>query len=649
MSAHRTEGLGALLRHHKERIIERWCQRVLDDPLVPEANRLPLPALRDHIPELLHRLIDTLTERDPNDQGGEDVGRRIGTSAESKAHARERFFEGYKLPGALRELSHLRAAIGDLCKEEGASVPMDELLLLNAALDEAMAAAAETLYEAARHAAEQSEFKLRRLADSGILGIITTTGSGAIVEANGEFLRLVGHSPEDLRAGRLRWLDMTPPEFRALDERALLELRETGSARTYEKEYLRKDGERVAVALGIATLDPLRDTYIAYVLDVTARKRAEAALREVARERDETLALLDTFLASAPVGFAVLDRELRYLRINETLAAMNGRSIEQHLNRRAREVLPSLAPVEDLVQRVLDSGEPILRLQSQIAGPEPDKELHVLANFHPLKDPAGTVYAVGAIIVDITDQARALAEIQRHAAFRERLMAILGHDLRQPLSLIALTAETWLKHEGLPEGLLRSAQRVVRTAARMGRMIADILDLARVRQGTGIPIAPRPVGLDVICRTVLDEISMTRPSRQIELTQHGGCEGMWDPDRLAQVVSNLVTNALDYSPPETPVIVELSGELKGEEDRVRMQIRNQGQPIASELLQVLFDPFRRGTHEARGAASQGLGLGLYIAREVVRAHGGDISVSSARGTGTEFTVDLPRSPPGFSG
>ena len=910
MTARRTDGLGALLRLCKGRIVERWCQRVLDDPMVPEANRLSLPALRDHIPALLARLIDTLEQEGALEQDSERAGRRIGTAAESTAHARERFFEGYKLPGALRELSHLRAAIGDLCKDEGASITVDEQLLLNAALDEAMAAAADAIHHAAqaelraseeryrllvdgvrdyaiflldargriatwnpgaervhgytseevlsqpyqrfftredqatgeperamqtalaqgrftgrllrvrksgecfwveltltplfdeagqlrgfsniardvtervqveqrlaesaarlagiitsakeailsvdqeqrivvfneaaekifgvpaaealglrierfiperfraehaehvqrfgetgvtsrtmgsltpnplmalrangeefpieasisharvggqsvytvvlrdvteqlraetekaellereraaRQAAEQSEFKFRRLADSGILGIIITTGGGAILEANEAFLRMVGYSVDDLRAGRMHWLAMTPPEFLPLDEQAIRELRQTGSARTYEKEYLHKDGSRVAIALGAATLSAEEDTYIAYVMDVTARKRTEAALHKVARERDETLALLDTFLASAPEGFAVVDRELRYLRINETLAALNGRPVSEHLGRRIREVLPGFPELEQMVQQVMDSGEPVLRLASQVTGPASGQVLHLLSNFLPLRDSLGRVFGVGAIVLNITDQARALEELHEYSAFRERLMAILGHDLRQPLSLIMMTVETWLKYEELPEGLLRAAQRVARAASRMGRMIADILDLTRIRQGTSLPISPRPGELAAICRGVVDEISMTRPNRQIELVTHGSCEGQWDPDRLAQVVSNLVTNALDYSPPDTPVFVE----VEGMEDRVRMQVRNQGPPIPPELLPILFDPFRRGRHEARGSTSQGLGLGLHIAREVVRAHGGDISVRSEPAQGTVVTLWLP--------
>lgn len=783
MTEHSTEGLGPLLRRCRDRVIELWCRRVLADPAVPEANRLSKPALYDHIPSLIERLITTLEARTGRLGDSERAGRHIGTAAESQAHARERFLEGYELPAALRELSHLRAAIGDLCKSEGVPLPGDEVLLLNAALDEAMAAAADAIHQAAqaelraseerlfgiitsamdaiisidedqqilvfnqaaerifgisaeaalgqpierfipgrfrtqhaehvqrfgatgvtsramgrlepltalradgqefpieatlsqaqvhgrhiftvvlrdvtehlraseerarllaseraaRQAAEQSEFKFRRLAESGILGITIATGSGAILEANPAFLRMVGYEPDDVQAGRLRWIDMTPPEYAAQDLRAFAELRQTGSARSYEKEYLRSDGGRVAVLVGIATLHATDDTYIAYVLDVSDRKRAELALQEVARERDETLSLLDTFLSSAPVGFGVVDRELRYLRINETLAALNGHPMAAHLGRRIPEVLPGMTDLVALVQRVFATGQPALGIEGLAPGPRPGHSRHVLANFHPIRGPGGTVDAVGAIVVDITEQAEALQELQRHVAFRERLLAILGHDLRQPLSTITLTAEVLLKHEGLPEGLLRSAQRLARAAARMGRMIADLLDVARVRQGAGIPIAPRPVDLGSICSTVLDEIRTARPDRQILLSRQGECQGEWDPDRLAQVISNLVTNALDYSPLESPVQVELQGTA----ERVRMLVCNQGPPIPAELLPVLFDPFRRGSHHAGAASSGGLGLGLYIAHEIVRAHGGEIQVTSEQGPGTIVSVELPRTP-----
>lgn len=686
-------GFSALLRHHRDQVLERWCQRVLRDPAVPEARDLSRPALRDHIPALLDRLIAALDAQAAAAGRSEPLGWQIGSATESRSHAEQRFTEAYSLPAVLRELSHLRAAVLDLSSAESVPAASEELLLVHSVLDQAMTTAAEAIHQAAlkelvaseeryrllvdsakdyaiflldaegrvaswsgaqwlkgyaaaeilghpfrifftpeeqvagapeqalrtalgegrfmgrlvflrkggarfwaelmltplsdesgrlrgyscitrdvteqvaaaaerahlleseraaRQEAERSEFKFRRLADSGILGIIISKGSGAILEANDEFLRMVGYSRDDLAHGRLLWLAMTPPEHLPLDERALWELRTLGSARPYEKEHVCKDGSRVAVALGVATLSQQEDTYIAYVLDITARKRAEAALRQVAIERDETLALLDTFMASAPVGFALIDRRLTYLRINEALAEMNGLPVAAHLGRRLREVLQGLEPLEELVQHVFSSEEPVLGLRAEAPGSAPGEPRHVLANFHPIRDTSGQVYAVGGIVVDITAQVQAMEEIQRDAAFRERLLAILGHDLRQPLSTISMTAEAWLLQEGLPENLLRSAQRLARAAARMGRMISDLLDFARVRQQSGLPLAPRPIDLGAVCRTVVEEITMAHPSRQIELQAQDGCEGQWDPDRIAQVISNLVSNALDYSPPDTP-------------------------------------------------------------------------------------------------
>ncbi|MFO0575409.1 MAG: PAS domain-containing sensor histidine kinase [Polyangia bacterium] len=343
-------------------------------------------------------------------------------------------------------------------------------------------------------------------------------------------------------------------------------------------------------------------------------------------------------MASAPVGFALIDRRLTYLRINETLAEMNGLPVAAHLGRRLREVLHALEPLEELVKHVFDSEEPVLGLRAEVPGPAPGEPRHVLANFHPIRDTSDKVYAVGGIVVDITEQVRAMEEIQRDAAFRERLLAILGHDLLQPLSTISMTAEAWLLQEGLPENLLRSAQRLSRAAARMGRMISDLLDFARVRQQSGLPLTPRPIDLGAVCHTVVEEITMAHPARSIELHTEGLCEGQWDPDRIAQVISNLVSNALAYSPPDTPVTVEVSGTGS----IARIAVRNQGAPIAEELLPVLFDPFRRGQHASQGPASKGLGLGLYITREIVRAHGGDLCVRSEPHTGTTFEVELPQ-------
>jgi signal transduction histidine kinase len=178
---------------------------------------------------------------------------------------------------------------------------------------------------------------------------------------------------------------------------------------------------------------------------------------------------------------------------------------------------------------------------------------------------------------------------------------------------------------------------VVTSAERMARMIGDLLDFTRGRLGGGIPIAPRPTNLQHLGRHLVEELMAAHPGRELRLEAEGNLEGEWDPDRLAQVLGNLGKNALDYSPEGTPVRFT----LRGEGDTVRVEVHNEGPPIPAERLPSIFEPFRRFT-EAGMHPSSGLGLGLYIVQQVVRAHGGTVEVRSTAREGTCFTVRLPR-------
>jgi PAS domain S-box-containing protein len=343
------------------------------------------------------------------------------------------------------------------------------------------------------------------------------------------------------------------------------------------------------------------------------------------------------FMASAPVGIGVVDRQLRYLRINETLARMNGVPATDHIGKRVPDVLPQFAEqAESLVRHILDTRRPVTGLQIEVPGREDLR--HLLASYYPLARPDGEVDAVGGVVVDITEQKRAEQELRKDAELRERFMGILGHDLRTPLTAILLSTQTLLRNEGLPASYARSLQRIKNSARRAERMVNDLLDLVRSRQGGGIPIVAQPLDLNDVCQDVVAEVNATYPERKIQTVRHGGGKGRWDPDRIAQLVANLLTNAIVYSPPDTNVTVEVDGR---DVRLVTLRVHNQGRPIPPELMPVLFDPFRRGKSESVDQP-RGLGLGLHIAYEIARAHGGDISVQSAPESGTTFTVALPR-------
>ncbi|MGZ3457130.1 MAG: ATP-binding protein, partial [Archangium sp.] len=547
---------------------------------------------------------------------------------------------------------------------------------------------------------------------------------------------------------------------------------------------------------------------------VRARQRAEALAEQerLARaEAEEALTLLDTLLTNAPVGMAILDRELRYVRINQLLADFNGLSIAQTLGRTPYEVIPTLAPfLVPICRRVMEEGVPLI--DHEVAGPtsaRTGETRYWLLSYYPVRNRAGEVLLVGAVVLDITaskraeqaqalfieagtllsqsldvattlkslaslvvrhlsdycmvdllgedgqflrlevsagdserqelirrtmpyaprlraggafaraletgapvvvpeitpgwldavavdsvhravleelapraavivplvargrklgvinlawrqplssaslqveverargvadraavalDNARLYQEAQEAIRMREDVVAIVSHDLRSPLNAITLSTTLLLKREDVDERTAKAASRIFSAADRATRMIRDLLDFTRARV-SGIPIQPRPLDFHELVRRVVDEVSLAWPERRIALRASGAGGGEWDEDRLAQVVTNLVGNALQHSPASTPVRVS----TRGEDGGVTLEVHNEGAPIPAALRPKLFEPYRRG--EEAGEDRGSLGLGLFITRQIVLGHGGTIDVRSTGEEGSTFTVRLPR-------
>jgi signal transduction histidine kinase len=233
--------------------------------------------------------------------------------------------------------------------------------------------------------------------------------------------------------------------------------------------------------------------------------------------------------------------------------------------------------------------------------------------------------------------ARELHERTETLRLNEMFIAVLGHDLRNPLHAMMLSAHG-INKVSTQEPVKQAATRIVSSGNRMSRMIEDLLDLARGRLADGIQIVREPGDLAAVLARVVRESQSAKPGRVIEIRQQGHFDGQWDSGRLAQVASNLISNAVQYGNPGEPVIVELEGTR---EDSVEMVVSNAGN-IPKELLPQIFDPFR-GRKEP-GRRSEGLGLGLYIVKELVEAHEGRVDVTSNPGERTRFSVRLPRHP-----
>ena len=236
----------------------------------------------------------------------------------------------------------------------------------------------------------------------------------------------------------------------------------------------------------------------------------------------------------------------------------------------------------------------------------------------------------------IVENARLRAELAQALAYRERVMGILGHDLRNPVSAVLSLSATLAQRSEIPERSKEGLRHIRQSAERMEQMIATILDFTRLRFRGTPALVLEASDFEMLARSIVDELRATNPTRDITLDARGDLRGRWDVSRMGQVVANLVGNALAHGARESEVSVSLASDRES----VTLAVTNRGPTIPSDQLDKLFEAFWQAPKEG-AAKSRGLGLGLYIAHQIVQAHRGDISVRSEHDQ-TTFTVRVPR-------
>ena len=242
---------------------------------------------------------------------------------------------------------------------------------------------------------------------------------------------------------------------------------------------------------------------------------------------------------------------------------------------------------------------------------------------------------------------QALAEsVARYSAMinhsQHLFLAILGHDLRNPLNTTVVASSYLMRAPTLDLTHAAVAARIHRSGLRMGRLVDDLIDYTRTHLGSALPMVLTKANMGLICRATVEEHRLAHPEQTIRFETGSDLDGIWDEARMAQVCSNLLGNALQYGATGCPITVQV--ESGG--NNVFIRIHNQGKPIAPGAMAMIFDPLVRFADPQAQAsgASHSLGIGLYIARVIVQAHGGQIDVVSDAKHGTTFSVRLPRAP-----
>lgn len=497
--------------------------------------------------------------------------------------------------------------------------------------------------------------------DPGFRTIFEEAGIGiALVDADGRISRtnpaleyMLDRPAEEL-IGR-RFAEFTHPGD-VKKELPLFAALVQGAMQRYriEKRYIRPDGGIVWGRLVVSIVPRKRGPWryaIKMIEDITEEKLAEAALRESEDTAKRRLAEIETIYRSAPIGLCVLDRELRFVRINEWLAATNGLPPDAHIGRTVREIVPALADAsEPLMRAVIETGEPIFDVElSGETAARPAETRFWIEHYLPIKANQ-RVIGINVVVEDISERARYESELRnakRAAEIADQaksdFLAVVSHELRTPLTTVIGYAD--LLRAGVAGGMnetqLTYVARIEEGARTLGAAIDQILRVVELEAGNDQVLA-QEVDLCALTQPLVEVFSAQATRKDLRFHVHLPAEPirlLTDPTKLRLILFNLLSNAVKFTR-EGEVV--FSAQQAGE-GSILVAVRDTGPGIAPELTDHIFDHFAQASR-ATTREQGGLGLGLTIARRLARMIGGDIAVDSEVGRGTTFTVLLPMRP-----
>ncbi len=461
-----------------------------------------------------------------------------------------------------------------------------------------------------------SESRFRRLWESDLMGIGIPDRFGSFLDANDELLRIAGYTRDDLKAGRMRWDTMTPPEFAELDRFHIAEAAQRGSCTPYEKEYIRKDGSRVPILCGYALLEGSRDQYIGFVKDMSAEKQAVADLRE----REQRYRIL---AESLPQFVWERDSEGKYIYCNQRLLEYVGRSAEQ-LRAEIYDVIhpDDLKHTRERWNHSLSTGE--IYLNEYRLRRHDGTYRHFLTRALPIHDQEGKIERWLGCTIDIHDQKMAEEGVRRSEklAVMGRLAATMAHEINNPL-----TAVTNAIYLALQDPSLTNETRNFLTVAdqQLARAVQVATQTLRFHKQSS---APSLVNITDIMDSVFALYAPKLRSASIVLEREYLNQGeiYCFSEELRQVFANVISNSVDAMPRGGRLRVRIRESKlwnNAAAAGIKVVVADTGEGIPQHLQRTIFEPF------VTTKQSTGTGLGLWVSEGIVKKHNGQITLRSS--------------------
>jgi PAS domain S-box-containing protein len=515
-------------------------------------------------------------------------------------------------------------------------------------------------HKAAQRALTFEQAKLRRIVDSSYIGIVFATPYGQILDANDAFLSMIGYSRDDLLNDRIDWRAITPAEFEPQDNAKWKEIIEQGECTPFEKQYLHKEGHPIDVLLGGALLDGPEPVAIAYILDISERRRMEESLKE-SEQRFRSIS------DSSPVLIGVTDASTNATYFNKTFLDFSGMSMEELADDGWMRLLHP-DDKHDYVEHYLNAFRRRLPLKAEVRFRRFDGEYRwMLAAGAPRLTENGTLLGYFGILTDITEQKETQARLENSEEHLQQMNYKLlnknnelkdfvyaaSHDLQEPLRKI-MTFSQRLKTRSnghLDLDTAQTLERIDNSARRMHELINSLLSYSRLTRESQpfVRLSLNHVVQDVLMDL---EIPIREAKAQVEIEELPTISA--DPVQFRQLFQNLLSNALKFKRPDvSPNIRIYSRLLTGDELAAvcsfcnpqhvfhQIVVEDNGVGFESRYADQIFKIFQR-LHSRNDY--QGTGIGLAICRKIVERHNGYIIAQSDVGKGSRFMILLPPIP-----